>query len=133
MLRFHMTFAWFVVAANAIVGIWALTGHWVERLVQPALWWCVAIAYGSAAVQALVGVYLVTLGGFHVAGTDAGPGGVAAFHVFYGTIVVIAIAIGYIYAKANEWVQEHRPLFFGLLSLFVMGLAIRAMITVNAV
>lgn len=133
MLRIHQAVAWFVVCSNALVGIWAIAAHWYQRLVVPALWWCVAIAYGAVAVQVLLGIYLVTLGGYRIAGTDAGPVGVAAFHVFYGMIAVIAVAIAWIYSRSSEWVVDHRELFFGLFSLFVMGLAIRAMITVNAV
>ncbi|MBX7160764.1 MAG: hypothetical protein K1X95_10780 [Acidimicrobiia bacterium] len=133
MLRIHQSVAWFVLCANALVGIWAIVGHWYQRIVVPALWWCIAIAYGAVVVQVSIGIYLVTLGGYQIAGTNAGPGGVAAFHVFYGVIGVIAVAIAWIYSRSSEWVAEHRELFFGLFSLFVMGLAIRAMITVNAV
>lgn len=133
MLRIHQAVAWFVVVSNALVGVWAVAAHWYQRLVVPALWWCVGIAYGAVAVQVLLGVLLITVGGFRVAGSDAGPGGVTAFHVFYGVIAVIAVALAWMYSKSSEWVAENRELFFGLFSLFVMGLAIRAMITVNAV
>ncbi|MFN8104698.1 MAG: hypothetical protein U0U69_09570 [Acidimicrobiia bacterium] len=133
MLRIHQTVAWFVVCANALVGIWAIAAHWFQRLVVPALWWCIGIAYGAVGVQVLLGIYLVTAGGYRIAGSDAGPVGVAAFHVFYGVIAVIAVAIAWMYSRSSEWVSENRELFFGLFSLFVMGLAIRAMITVNAV
>ena len=133
MLRIHQTVAWFVVCSNALVGIWAVAAHWFQRLVVPALWWCVGIAYSAVVVQVLIGIYLVTQGGYRVAGSNAGPGGVAAFHVFYGVIGVIAVAIAFIYSRSSDWVTDHRELFFGLFSLFVMGLAIRAMITVNAV
>ncbi len=47
------------------------------------------------------------------------------FHAFYGFVAIIAVAIIYSY---RSQMQHRRYLLYGLGSLFVMGLAIRAMI-----
>jgi hypothetical protein len=48
----------------------------------------------------------------------------AEFHMFYGFIALVAVAIIYSYRRQLE---QHRYLLYGLGELFVMGLAIRAM------
>jgi hypothetical protein len=119
----HANFAWFVICANGIVGIWALVAHWVSRIDVRALWTSVVVAQVAVVVQVVLGVIL-----YAAAGRDIG-----SFHVFYGVLTVIAVALGFVYARGSEWVAQNRALFYGLLSLFIMGLAIRALIQAQPV
>lgn len=122
MIDFHSVFAWFVVFINGFVGLWALVSIRVTGLEQPALWWTAIAAQVAVAIQVGSGVLLITIGGHSV----------SSFHVFYGVVSIITIALGWIYAQGSEWVKQRRPLFYGLLSLFLMGLALRAMAQANA-
>ena len=47
------------------------------------------------------------------------------FHMFYGFVAIIAVGIIYSYRQQME---KHRYLLYGLGSLFIMGLGIRAML-----
>ncbi len=44
LLDFHESFAWFVIIANGLAGLWALGAHWFEPLRTRALWWFITIA-----------------------------------------------------------------------------------------
>ena len=108
--------AWVVIVGNGLVGLWVLLAHWFRPLRRPAAWTFVIAAQAAVVVQVVTGIYLRSAGGLPVRN----------FHVFYGAVSVIAVALGYLYAKGSEWVEENRWLFFGLLELFLMGLGIRA-------
>lgn len=111
----HTVFAWVVVIANALVGVWASAAHFVERLRVRALWPAVACAHALLFVEVAFGV--ARLGQL-----DTDP---PQFHTFYGFLTLIAVAILYGY---RQQVAHVRHLVFGLGSLFIMGLAIRAMV-----
>jgi len=49
------------------------------------------------------------------------------FHMFYGFVAIIAIAIMYSY-RQYEFMRERLYLWYGLFGLFVMGLGIRAVL-----
>jgi hypothetical protein len=80
-----------------------------------ALWWCTGVAEVAIFVQVVLGVVLVS-----------GQGFVAPkFHMFYGFVAIIAVAIIYSYRAQ----LEHRLyLLYGGGGLFLMGLGIRAML-----
>jgi hypothetical protein len=103
-----------VVGANAAVGLWALGGHWLAPLRVRALWWCTGAAYAAVFVQVALGVALVAIEDIEA----------PEFHMFYGFLTIIAVAI--IYSYRNQ-LEAYRYLLFGGGSLFIMGLAIRAM------
>jgi hypothetical protein len=115
LLDLHESFSWFVVVSNAIVGLWALGAHWLPALRTRAMWWFVILAELSVFAQEAMGVGMV-----------AGQGIEAPkFHMFYGFVAIIAIGIIYSYRQQMEkWLY----LLYGLGSLFIMGLGIRAMI-----
>jgi hypothetical protein len=115
LLDLHESFSWFVVVSNAIVGLWALGAHWLPALRSRAMWWFVILAELSVFAQVAMGVGMV-----------AGQGIEAPkFHMFYGFVAIIAIGIIYSYRQQMEkWLY----LLYGLGSLFIMGLGIRAMI-----
>jgi hypothetical protein len=52
----------------------------------------------------------------------------ARFHVFYGVLVFITIALAFSYRKS---MGSRAFLYYGLVSLFVMGLGIRAIVEVG--
>lgn len=110
----HVVLAWIVIFANGLVGVWALAAHYRTQLQHRALWVSVAVAQVLCFVQ-------VALGTVRLSQLD---GDAPEFHTFYGFLTLIAIAILYGY---RSQVAHIRHLVYGGGSLFIMGLAIRAM------
>lgn len=118
LLDIHESFAWFVVISNGLAGLWVLAANWLEPLRSRAMWWFVVLAELTIFVQVAMGVGMV-----------AGQGIQAPkFHMFYGFVAIIAVGIIYSYRQQME---KHRYLLYGLGSLFIMGLGIRAMLVGN--
>ena len=112
MAPIHAALAWIVIGANAVVGLWALAAHWLERMRHASLWWAAGLAHTTVAVQLLTGVILV-----------AGEGREANdFHMFYGFLGLVGVAI----IVSYRHLSSYRYLIYGLGGLFVAGLAIRA-------
>jgi hypothetical protein len=101
--------------------VWALSAHWVPALRSRALWWFTVLAEVSIFVQAGLGVALVNV-------EKIDP---PQFHLFYGFVAIIAVGILYSYKTSSPWVRERMYLVYGGGSLFLMGLSIRAMLTVG--
>lgn len=110
----HESFSWFVVVANGVAGLWVLCAHWLAALRLRVMWWCVAVAQVSLFVQAALGAAIL-------ADEDLPA---PEFHVFYGFVAIITVAIIYSY---RDQVERWLYLLYGLGGLFLMGLAIRAM------
>ena len=109
----HGGFAWVVIGANAVVGLWALGAHRFPLLRRRALWWATLVAELSVFVEVALGAGLV-----------GGQGRQAAqFHAFYGFVAIVAVGVLYSY---RAQLQHRIYLLYGLGGLFVMGLAIRA-------
>jgi len=104
-----------VVVGNGIAGAWALAAHWYPKLRARALWWFVAVVQVAVFVQVILGVAVQE-------GDDIEA---PEFHMFYGFVALIAVAILYSY---REQVRPHLYLLYGLGGLFLMGLGIRAML-----
>ena len=116
---FHENFAWFVIIGNALAGAWALTANWLPQMRTRALWWFVATAELTVFVQVTLGVILVNKYKYRF----------PKFHAFYGFVAIIAVAIIYSYRVQ----MKHRLyLLYGLGSLFIAGLGIRAMLVGQA-
>jgi hypothetical protein len=111
----HESFAWFVIVANGLAGLWALGAHWLPRLRTRALWWFTVVAELTIFVQVGMGVGMV-------AGQHYDP---PQFHMFYGFVAIIAVGIIYSY---RQQMATWRYLLYGFGGLFLMGLAIRAML-----
>ena len=77
------------------------------------MWWSVLIAEATIAVQVLSGAWMIGIS--HLKAAD--------FHAFYGFGTVIAAAIIYSYRPQLKHVKY---LLYGLGSLFLMGMALRA-------
>jgi hypothetical protein len=111
----HLWWAWVVVVGNGLVGLWALAAHQWPQLRHRALWWCTGAAYVAVAIQVVLGTLLVTREDREA----------PQFHMFYGFVALASVGIIYSY---RHQLADRRYLLFGFGSLFVMGLAIRAMV-----
>ena len=109
----HQVLSWVVIISNGVAGAWALGAHWVPLLRVRALWWAVVAAELTIFAQVGLGVFML-----------AGQGLVVGrFHVFYGFVAIVAVAILYAYrASLTAWLY----LLYGFGGLFLMGLAIRS-------
>jgi hypothetical protein len=87
----------------------------VPALRTRALWWFTVAAEVSIFVQVGLGVAAMQL-------DDLKP---AQFHMFYGFVAIFAVAIIYSY---RQQMQHRIYLLYGLGSLFLMGLSIRALL-----
>ena len=112
----HDTLAWFLVLSNAAVGVWALAAQLLEPLRVRPLWWAIAVAQSSTFAIAIVGVLMVNRDGIEL----------DSFHALYGFSTIIAVGILYSY-RGSPFVKDKLHLLYGLGSLFIMGLGIRAM------
>jgi len=114
LLEVHQGWAWFVIVANGVAGLWCLAALRMPSLAGRPMWWFVGVAQIGLVVEVIFGVFLVS----------ADDREAVEFHMFYGFIALIAIGIIYSYRHQ----MSHRiHLLYGLGSLFVMGLAIRSM------
>lgn len=110
----HEILAWVVIFAAGAAGLWATAAHWVEPLRHRALFVVNHAVHFVVAVQVALGAILV---GFTDVDADQN-------HMFYGflTFVGVGLIIGY------RHLSGYRHLLYGLGGLFVMGLAIRALL-----
>ena len=112
----HESLAWFLVVSNAAVGAWALAAQRLEPLRVRPLWWAIAVAQSSTFAIAIVGVLIVNRNGVEL----------DSFHALYGFSTIIAVGILYSY-RGSPFVTDKLHLLYGVGSLFIMGLGIRAM------
>ena len=110
----HEGWSWVVVIGNGLAALWALAALRWPLLQVAGLWWFTAFAEFAVFVQAGLGAGLVAQG------TPAPD-----FHTFYGFLAIIAVAILYSY---RHQLRHRLYLLYGLGGLFIMGLAIRAML-----
>ena len=115
----HTNWAWVVIIANGLAGIWALTAHKIVALRTRALWWYTGVAEATLFVQVILGVIMV----------NRDKAVFPAFHAFYGFVGIIAIAIIYSY---RAQLKGRVYLLYGFGGLFIMGLGIRAMLVGQA-
>ena len=115
----HTNWAWVVIIANGLAGIWALTAHKLVALRTRALWWYTGAAEATMFVQVILGVIMV----------NRDKAVFPAFHAFYGFVAIIAIAIIYSY---RAQLKGRVYLLYGFGGLFIMGLGIRAMLVGQA-
>ena len=116
LIELHEVLAWFLVLSNAAVGVWALAAQRFEPLRVPPLWWTIAVAQASTFAIAIVGVLIVNRNGVEL----------DSFHALYGFSTIIAVGILYSY-RGSPFVKDKLHLLYGVGSLFIMGLGIRAM------
>ena len=110
----HAVVSWLFIVANGAVGLWALAAHQWPRYRHRAGWIAVIIAEAIVIVQVIIGVILQV--NENIDGDQ---------HQLYGFSAFASVGI--IYAYRNE--MKDRPyLLYGLGSLWLMGLGIRAAI-----
>ncbi|MCY3967887.1 MAG: hypothetical protein OXE93_03790 [bacterium] len=112
---FHGWFSWVVLCANATAGMWAAAAHYRRQLSRWPLWTFIALAQTTVFIQVIVGVAYENR-------SSIDPGDL---HRLYGFAAIAAVAI--IYAYRPQLVDRRELLYAGG-SLFLAGLAIRAMI-----
>ena len=112
----HVWIGWFLIVSNAAVGVWALAAHALPRLRVIAMWWAVGVAQMSAFASAIAGAILVNRYGVEL----------DQFHALYGFTTIVAIGILYSY-RTSPFIKDQQYLLYGLGSLFIMGLGIRAL------
>ncbi len=111
--QIHADWAWVVVYANAVAGVWALGAHLWAPLRHPSLWWFTIAAEITIFVQVALGVALVAIDGYEL----------PEFHAFYGFVAAVTVGLIYSYkAQIDPW----RYVLYGFGGLFLMGLALRA-------
>ena len=107
-----------VIVGNGMAGLWSLAALRWPPLRTRALWWFTAVVELAVFVQVGLGVTMVA----------AQHRKVAQFHMFYGFVAIIAVAIIYSY---RHQLRHRLYLLYGLGGLFVMGLGIRALLVVR--
>ena len=113
----HTGWAWFVIVGDGLAGVWSLTAHWSRGIRTRALWFFTVVAEVAVFVQAGLGVWMAARQDRQV----------DRFHMFYGFLAIIAVGILYSY---RHQVRHRLHLLYGFGGLFVMGLAIRALLLV---
>ncbi len=111
----HVVMAWVVVVGNALAGLWALGAHRLPALRHRSLWWFTLGAELAIVAQVILGVLMVT--------TEDREA--PEFHMFYGFVALASVGIIYSY---RHQLAGRLYLLYGLGGLFLMGLAIRAMV-----
>lgn len=110
----HEDWSWVVIVGNGVAGMWSLAAMRWAPLRARVLWWFTAFVQLSVFVQAGLGAGLV--------GDERG-GQARQFHMFYGFLGIVAVAIIYSY---RQQMRDRLYLLYGLGGLFIMGLGIRA-------
>jgi hypothetical protein len=110
---FHTVWGYIAIAVSGTVGLWGVIGR--NRVHGRAFGWAVGISIVALLVQVVSGVVMFS-GGTH-------PGNQ---HVFYGVVIAVTLSFVYIY---RPQFRKRPMLYYGLVLLFSMGLAIRGIQT----
>ena len=104
----HLFACWVLVIGNGLAGIWALTANRPSWLKTAWLWWFTGF------VQLWVFVQL-TIAALHLNASDGAP---ESFHVFYGVLSAVTVAILYSY---KSQLNRHQNALYGWGGLFHNG------------
>lgn len=116
----HQINAWIMIVSNAIAGLWCLGAHFRPELRSKWLWRFVIAAQLTIFLQAFLGVAVI-------ASKKLEP---PKFHMLYGFSAIVAVGILYSYRPQVK--KRYEYLLYGLGSLFIMGLGIRAIYGASA-
>jgi len=100
-----------------VMGIWAAWSYFRGHTISPNFWGALIIGEGLMLGQGLVGIVLV-VGGERPADV---------LHFLYGVLVALSWPGVYIYTNARAGRSE--AALYALVSLFIFGLSIRAIMT----
>lgn len=115
-LSFHSVWVYVAIISCGLVGLWGLGLAILRTEPGSAFSYARAAAIGAMLIQVAAGATLYLDG--------RRPD---SFHVFYGVVIAITLALAYVY---RAQLGRRPALAYGLLLLFVMGLGIRAWIQV---
>jgi Co/Zn/Cd efflux system component len=118
MRTFHANWFYVTVVSTGLVGVWGLGMAVMKKTPGRAFGVARGLAIAAVLIQVGAGVILFNSG--------IVPGN--AFHMFYGVVASITLAIVYVY---RAQMARKPALSYGLLLLFVMGLGFRAWANVN--
>lgn len=116
----HRTWGWVALAMNGIAGIVALVAWKVPKVRGRWVWIATIVAEGAILLQVLLGVILVSSKEYQAPN----------FHMFYGYVAFIVVAGLFAYRR-EAWLKARSQLVYGAAGLFIMGLAIRAILQVE--
>ncbi len=119
---------------NKFHGVWALISIWVAGISGVFL---IGIYISRSTKYKKIGTYLINLsistiliqtaGGLLLYSQQNDPG---SFHLFYGVVVLFTLTFLYVYRSE---MSKNYYLYWGLALLFLMGLEIRAVMTLGRI
>ncbi len=119
---------------NNFHGVWAIISIWTAGISGVVL---IAIYISRSAKYEKIGTYLINLsistiliqtaGGLILYSQKIDPG---SFHLFYGVVVLFTLTFLYVYRYE---MNKNYYLYWGLALLFLMGLEIRAIMTLGRI
>ena len=119
---------------NNFHGVWAIISIWTAGISGVVL---IAIYISRSAKYEKIGTYLINLsistniiqnaGGLILYSQKIDPG---SFHLFYGVVVLFTLTFLYVYRSE---MNKNYYLYWGLALLFLMGLEIRAIMTLGRI
>mgnify|MGYP000468291401 FL=1 len=112
---FHSTWAWISIYLSGFTGLLLLYYFLANKQKNNITDYLVKLSIISILIQISAGLYLFGIG--------VNPG---SFHLFYGVVILFTLTFLYIY---RDDMNKKPELFWGLAILFIMGLAIRAVLT----
>ena len=113
--KLHLLACWVLVIGNGVVGAWSLVAIRLPKLKSKLLWRLTAFFQVWVFVQ-------VTLAATYL---NADNGTADSFHVFYGVLSAVTVAVLYSY---RSQLSQHLHALYGWGGLFIMGLGIRALL-----
>ena len=112
---FHNIWAWVSIYLTGFTGLLLIFFFLANKKKNYLIDYLIKLSVISILIQISAGLYLFGIG--------VDPG---SFHLFYGVVILFTLIFIYIYR--NDMNQKFE-LFWGLAILFIMGLAIRAVLT----
>ena len=119
---------------NNFHGVWAIISIWTAGISGVVL---IVIYISRSAKYEKIGTYLINLsistiliqtaGGLILYSQKIDPG---SFHLFYGVVVLFTLTFLYVYRSE---MNKNYYLYWGLALLFLMGLEIRAIMTLGRI
>ena len=119
---------------NNFHGVWAIISIWTAGISGVVL---IAIYISRSAKYEKIGTYLINLSistiliqtavGLILYSQKIDPG---SFHLFYGVVVLFTLTFLYVYRSE---MNKNYYLYWGLALLFLMGLEIRAIMTLGRI
>ncbi len=112
---FHSVWAWVSIYLTGFTGLLLIFFFLANKKKNYLIDYLIKLSVISILIQISAGLYLFGIG--------VDPG---SFHLFYGVVILFTLIFVYIYRNDMNKKPE---LFWGLSVLFIMGLAIRAVLT----